>query len=56
MDGLREQLSRTPAPAPRLVLARHADGRAKEPDDLAFDDVTLEGYDPQPAIRFPVAV
>ena len=56
VDGLREQLSRTPTPAPRLVLARHADGRAKEPDDLAFDDVTLEGYDPQPAIRFPVAV
>ena len=56
VDGLREQLARTPAPAPRLRIARHADGRPKDPDELVFEDVTLEGYDPQPAIRFPVAV
>ena len=56
VDGLREQLGRTPSPAPQLHIARHPDGRAKEPDELAFEDVTVEGYDPQPAIRFPVAV
>ena len=56
VEGLEEQLSRTPTPAPRLRIARHADGRAKEPDDLAFEDFSLDGYDPQPAIRFPVAV
>ena len=56
VDGLREQLSRTPAPAPRLVIARHPDGRPRDPDELRFEDVTVEGYDPQPAIRFPVAV
>ena len=56
VDGLREQLTRTPQPAPRLHVARHADGRAKGLDELAFEDVTVEGYDPAPAIRFPVAV
>ncbi len=56
VDGLREQLSRTPTPAPRLVIAPHPDGRPRDPDDLRFQDVTVEGYEPQPAIRFPVAV
>ena len=56
VDGLREQLARTPAPAPQLHVARHADGSPKDLDDLAFEDFEVEGYDPQPAIRFPVAV
>ncbi len=56
VDGLREQLARTPTPAPRLRIARRPDGRAKDPDELAFEDFELEDYDPQPAIRFPVAV
>ncbi|WP_420454642.1 thymidylate synthase [Rubrivirga sp.] len=56
VDGLREQLARTPAPAPRLRIGRHPDGRPKDPDELAFDDFHLEAYDPQAAIRFPVAV
>ena len=56
VDGLREQLTRTPAPAPRLAIARHPDGRAKTLDELTVDDMTLTGYEPQPAIRFPVAV
>lgn len=56
VEGLEEQLARTPTPAPRLTIARHADGCAKAPDELAFDDFALEGYEPQPAIRFPVAV
>ena len=51
VDGLEEQLSRAPRPAPRL---RIADGASL--DTLAFEDVTLDGYDPQPAIRFAVAV
>ena len=56
IDGLREQLTRTPAPAPRLHIARHADGRPKGIDEVGADDFRLEGYAPQPAIRFPVAV
>ncbi|WP_412062351.1 thymidylate synthase [Rubrivirga sp. IMCC45206] len=56
VDGLREQLARTPTPAPRLHIAPGPDGAPRGLDDVAFEDVTLEGYDPQPAIRFPVAV
>ncbi len=56
VDGLREQLSREPLPAPTLHIARYPDGRPKELDDLQFDDFTLEGYQHLDAIRFPVAV
>jgi len=48
----REQLSRTPRPFPRMRLnpAVH--------DLFAFryEDFTLEGYDPAPPIRAPIAV
>lgn len=56
VDGLRQQLARTPAPAPRLHVARRADGSPKGLDELQVEDFELEGYDPQPAIRFEVAV
>lgn len=56
VEGLNEQLARTPAPAPRLTVAPHPDGRAKGLDELTADDFALAGYAPQPAIRFPVAV
>ena len=56
VEGLEEQLARTPRPAPRLLVSRHADGTPKALDDLAFEDFAVEGYHPAPAIRFPVAV
>lgn len=56
IDGLREQLARTPAPAPTLRIALHPDGRPKGLDEITADDFELVGYAPQPAIRFPVAV
>lgn len=56
VDGLREQLTREPLPAPTLHVAKHPDGRPKDLDELVFDDFTLEGYEHRDAIRFPVAV
>lgn len=50
IDGLKEQLKREPRKLPKLKIAK------KEIDDLNFDDFKLEGYDPQPAIKFEVAV
>ena len=53
VEGLREQLARTPDPAPRLTIAG---GAARDLDALAFEDFVLEDYAPQAAIRFEVAV
>jgi len=52
IEQAKLQLSRTPRPLPRLNL---------NPDisDLfgfAYDDITIEGYDPHPAIKAKVAV
>jgi thymidylate synthase len=52
VEQAREQLSRRPRPLPRLVLAPHVDSL----DGFGFADITIEGYDPHPAIRAPVAV
>lgn len=52
MDQVALQLTRTPKALPTLKIARKV-------DDLfafKFDDFTFEGYDPDPAIRAPVAV
>ena len=49
-EGLREQLTRKPKPLPTLHIAN------KPIDELQFDDFRLEGYDPDPLIRFEVAV
>ena len=56
VDGLRDQLTRGPLPAPTLHIARRPDGIPKELDELAFDDFKLEDYQHLGAIRFDVAV
>ncbi|WDF82300.1 thymidylate synthase [Lacticaseibacillus pabuli] len=52
LEQVREQLSRTPGEAPKLWL--NPDKTKLE--DFEMRDIKLQGYDPQPAIKAPVAV
>lgn len=52
LDQAHEQLAREPRPLPRMRLNP---GR-RELEEFVYEDFVLEGYDPHPAIRAPVAV
>jgi thymidylate synthase len=52
LEQAREQLGRTPRPLPRMKL----NPERRRLEDFVFEDFTLEGYDPHPAIKAPVAV
>lgn len=52
VDQAREQLKRTPKPLPRLNIR----GDHQDLFDFKFEDFEILGYNPEPAIKAPVAV
>jgi len=50
IEGLKQQLTREPRKLPLIKIA------AKPFFELTAADITLEGYDPHPGIKFAVAV
>ena len=51
-EQVRTQLARQPRPYPTLVIKR----RPASIFDYAYEDFEVQGYDPHPAIKAPVAV
>jgi thymidylate synthase len=52
MEQTQLQLSREPHKLPKM----HINPEVKDIFGFKFEDFTLEGYDPHPAIKAPVAV
>jgi thymidylate synthase len=51
VDGMKEQIARTPTDPPRLFITRRP-----TLDHVRSEDFVLEGYHPQTSIKFSMAV
>lgn len=51
-DQVETQLARQPRPLPTLAIKR----KVTDLFDFTYDDFTIEGYDPHPHIKAPVAI
>ena len=52
LDQVNLQLSREPKPVPHIVIKRHV----QEIWDFTMEDFEIDGYDPHPGIKAPIAV
>jgi thymidylate synthase len=52
LKQIEDQLQREPRPFPELILNEHR----KSLFEFEMEDINIEGYDPHPAIKAPVAV
>ena len=52
VEPLKEQLARTPRPFPTLTI----DPAVTDIEAIRFEHLTIEGYDPWPAIKMEMAV